>query len=331
MLAVFLAGLASTALGALLVFADRPLYTLPDSTVSGVAQRLADQQVAGVVMWAYGGVLTATGAMALFVAWIRDAERRTATSAVVLRSILPLAPVAAAVAVACTTLLSPPSGDAAAAPSRPDPSGIYERDCAECHGSGGGGTAKGPAIAEEGAASIDYVVSTGRMPIEDPDDEIKRGPAAYDRPTTIALAEYVASLGDGADAWPIPDVDVAAADVPNGGELYRLNCAACHQSVGFGGALIERAAPGLDAATATEAAEAIRVGPFEMPAFGRAALSDDEVADVTAYVTEVLQHSQDRGGWAIWHLGPVPEGAVAILIGLALMTLAAVWIEGRAS
>ena len=172
MLAVFLARLASTALGALLVFADRPLYTLPDSTVSGVAQRLADQQVAGVVMWAYGGVLTATGAMALFVAWIRDAERRTATSAVVLRSILPLAPVAAAVAVACTTLLSPPSGDAAATPSRPDPSGIYERDCAECHGSGGGGTAKGPAIAEEGAASIDYVVSTGRMPIEDPDDEI---------------------------------------------------------------------------------------------------------------------------------------------------------------
>ena len=181
MLAVFLARLASTALGALLVFADRPLYTLPDSTVSGVAQRLADQQVAGVVMWAYGGVLTATGAMALFVAWIRDAERRTATSAVVLRSILPLAPVAAAVAVACTTLLSPPSGDAAAAPSRPDPSGIYERDCAECHGSGGGGTAKGPAIAEEGAASIDYVVSTGRMPIEDPDDEINAAP----RRTTV--------------------------------------------------------------------------------------------------------------------------------------------------
>lgn len=355
-LAVFAVALASIALGALLVFARRPLYHLPAAT-SGPTQLLVDQQVAGVMMWAYGGLLTAASGLALFVVWMRDAERRSSLHdrigdghgtpplaptptpssvsavgaaddhrAVRLRSVFIAAPLLAAATMFTVGLSDNAPTAAPTVDGASTGSSIYRRDCAECHGADGTGTSNAPSIADAGAAYVDYVVSSGRMPIERPDDPVERGTPRYDRETTVALAEYAGSLGDHAGPG-IPDADLATADVANGGELYRLNCAACHQSVGAGGALVERAAPPLGSATGTQTMEAIRVGPFEMPAFGEAALSDDEVRDVAAYVTAVIQDPEDRGGWAIWHLGPVPEGAVAIIVGLGFLVLVSRWIE----
>ncbi len=333
-LALFGFGLVMTGLGALLVLADEAFYELPRATSTSAVDRLVDQQLAGVLMWAYGGLLTAVSALTLFTAWLRHAERRHPGIGVGHRlTVLPLVPLGAAAVMFAVVFLRPsatPVG-ASGTGSSPPVAMIYERDCAECHGSDAAGTAKGPSLVEVGAGYVDYVVSTGRMPIQRPDDPVERGPAGYDRPTTIALANYVASLGGTTDAPAIPDASefTDGGQVPRGGELYRLNCAACHQSVGAGGALVERAAPPLGSATATQTAEAIRAGPFEMPAFGRADLSDQDVVDVTAYVTQVIQQPEDRGGWAIWHLGPVPEGAVAIVIGLGTLVLIMRWIEPR--
>jgi ubiquinol-cytochrome c reductase cytochrome c subunit len=202
---------------------------------------------------------------------------------------------------------------------------LYSGACATCHGPSGHGTRRGPSLVGVGAASADYELSTGRMPLADPEATPERHRPAYSPATIRAVVRLVAGFGPGP---AIPSVTIRRADVAAGATLYRLNCAACHQAVGSGGALVQREAPALTHATPTQVGEAIRVGPGQMPSFGRAALSDREMSEVAAYVV-VLHHPDDAGGLSIWHLGPVPEGAVAILVGLGLAVLATMWIGDR--
>jgi len=204
---------------------------------------------------------------------------------------------------------------------------IFLRDCAVCHGADARGTNRGPSLAHEGTASLDYWISTGRMPLSSPGAAPSRGTPKYPRRTIDALVRYVQSI-DGGGGPSIPVVNLATANVAAGGELFRLNCAACHSWAGGGGALTARAAPSTHQATATQIAEAIRVGPGRMPAFGPAALSKRQLSEVVAY-TRYLDHPDDRGGWALGHLGPYSEGAVAVVIGLGLLVVAARWLGTR--
>ena len=64
-----------------------------------------------------------------------------------------------------------------------------------------------------------------------------------------------------------------------------------------------------------------------MPAFGEAALTDDQLNDVVTYV-RYLDKPRDRGGSALWHLGPVAEGAIALAILGALLCFT-LWIGER--
>ena len=72
-LAVFVALLPMTVLGVGMVLAGTPWYEL--------RRQLADQQVAGVVMWAGGGSLALVGALTLGAAWVGRAGRVTAGAA----------------------------------------------------------------------------------------------------------------------------------------------------------------------------------------------------------------------------------------------------------
>jgi ubiquinol-cytochrome c reductase cytochrome c subunit len=220
---------------------------------------------------------------------------------------------------------------AAAAPTSPPPGfdarTTYLGDCAICHGVDGEGTARAKAIASRGAADVDYELSTGRMPLPPlakPGVRIRRHPARYSPPEIAALIAYVAGLGGNAGV-PIPQVDLSRADMARGGDLYRGQCAACHAWAGDGGALLDRAAPALHDATPTQVAEAVRVGPGTMPAFGQAAFTDEEVDSIVAYV-RYLDHPRDRGGNPIWHLGPLAEGLVAWVFGVGLVILSLLWI-----
>jgi ubiquinol-cytochrome c reductase cytochrome c subunit len=207
----------------------------------------------------------------------------------------------------------------------PDVEDLFRADCAVCHGAGGRGTSRGPSLVGVGEAAAHYQLTTGRMPLPDPDAPSRRRDPAYPPETIEALVDLVGSFGGGPD---VPTVDVRGADVSRGGTLYRLNCAACHQSTGEGGALVQREAPPLDRSTPVQVVEAIRLGPGQMPQFGPAALDDAQARDVAAYV-QYLRAPDDAGGLPIWHLGPVPEGAVAIIVGLGLAVLATTWIGSR--
>ena len=74
---VFLTALHSGALGALLAFAPSPWYH--DYVRRGAAwhvDALADQQLAGLLMWIPAGVVFIVLGLALFAAWMGEAERR---------------------------------------------------------------------------------------------------------------------------------------------------------------------------------------------------------------------------------------------------------------
>jgi len=111
--------------------------------------------------------------------------------------------------------------------------------------------------------------------------------------------------------------------------LFTQNCAGCHQVAAQGGLVVGGTAPRLADSTPTEIAEAVRVGPYLMPRFTRRQLSDRDVDSVIRYV-QLTQRPDNRGGWGIANLGPIPEGLVAwLLAGVALLGVAVV-IGGRA-
>jgi ubiquinol-cytochrome c reductase cytochrome c subunit len=236
------------------------------------------------------------------------------------------------------------AGQTTAAPV--DARAVYLRDCATCHGADASGTSVGPSLQGVGRASVDYWLTTGRMPLvanarpaksaagqsppgqrlADPTAQPRRSNPAY-RPEVIAAIEgYIASIAPGGP--DLPKVDIVGASLAEGGEVFRLQCAACHEWAGVGGALYQREAPSLRLATTNQVAEAVRTGPGQMPAFGPSAVPADELAPLVAYV-RYLDHPANRGGQSLWYVGPVAEGGIAIVVGLGALLLVSRWIGDR--
>jgi ubiquinol-cytochrome c reductase cytochrome c subunit len=237
---------------------------------------------------------------------------------------------AAPVALAACDYLSGDVGPYRAALEQDAASGkdLYLRDCAWCHGNRGEGTARGPDLISgtNGAAFTDFMVSTGRMPIDVPTQRAERGPPDYPKPQIDALVSYVASLGGtGPD---IPELELDEGSLAEGLELYQENCAACHSTTLIGGAFDAGSPPGstsiiapeLTDATPVEIAEAMLVGPDGMPVFGPETFSDEQVNSIVRYVS-LQQEPNDRGGAPIGHIGPVAEGAFGWIVGMGAMVL----------
>jgi ubiquinol-cytochrome c reductase cytochrome c subunit len=204
---------------------------------------------------------------------------------------------------------------------------LYLVGCVSCHGAEGEGTDQAPTLVGVGAAAADFYLTTGRMPAAYPQGyQSTRKEPAYDQAQIDALVAYVASLGDGP---PIPQVDLADANLSRGGVLFRANCAACHQAAGNGGALsYGKNAPSLHQATPTQVVEAMRIGPGEMPVFDPRLLSAQDANDIAAYV-EYLRDPDHPGGFPLEGFGPVTEGFVALLFGLGGTVALCFWIVGR--
>lgn len=218
---------------------------------------------------------------------------------------------------------------AGVARAQPDPVAegrrLYVEACASCHGASGAGTANGPDLRAAGAAGAHFYLSTGRMPLASTNDQAVRKEPALARDEINEIVAYVASLGEGP---VIPYVSPEEASLQDGAELYVSNCAPCHGAAGNGGAAGRDAiAPALHRATPLEIAEALVVGPGQMPVFG---FSPDERAAVVAYVDH-LDDAEDPGGADIGGIGPVPEGFVAWGVGMTSLLIAALLIGRKAS
>jgi ubiquinol-cytochrome c reductase cytochrome c subunit len=126
---------------------------------------------------------------------------------------------------------------------------------------------------------------------------------------------YVSGFGGPA----IPAVDPHRGDVARGKEAFTESCAGCHQVLGRGGIVTGAFVPALTDATPRQLAEAVRVGPYLMPPFGERQIDQRELDDIAAYV-RASRHPDDRGGWGIGNIGPVPEGMIAwLLAGVVLL------------
>jgi ubiquinol-cytochrome c reductase cytochrome c subunit len=202
---------------------------------------------------------------------------------------------------------------------------LYLVHCSSCHGVDAKGTGKSPTLVGAGAASADFYLRTGRMPLNDPDEQPMRHPPAFSETQIRSIVAYVASLGPG-PAIPTPK----PGNLVSGNQLFILNCAQCHNDAGAGGALsYGDIVPALHRASVVDVAEAVRIGPKPMPVFGPQTMSDQQVWDVGSYV-QYLHHPHDRGGLNLGHLGPIPEGFVAWIVGLGVLLLAARLIGTRA-
>ncbi|MCU1345757.1 MAG: cytochrome c class [Acidimicrobiia bacterium] len=212
----------------------------------------------------------------------------------------------------------------AAAVGNPDRGRLqFESDCATCHAPDGSGSYLGPSIRTVGMASVDFQIRTGRMPLLG-NDPSRRANPHY---TEQQIADLVAYTGTIVTGPPIPTVDPHAS-TSNGQELYQLNCAACHHAAAVGGVLANNVqVPSLTHSTPEQVVEAMRTGPGQMPIFTKG-FTDEQASEVAAYV-QYLRHPRDRGGLTLGHLGPVPEGLVALALGLGGCIAFARWLGTR--
>jgi ubiquinol-cytochrome c reductase cytochrome c subunit len=101
----------------------------------------------------------------------------------------------------------------------------------------------------------------------------------------------------------------------------------CHGSQGDGAAIgFLDWAPSLDHATLTEVAEAIRVGPGEMPRFGERQLSATDMNDIAGYLS--AHNARPDVMLPLATSGPVPEGLLGWL-GAGLMAFLAYAFSAR--
>ncbi len=213
---------------------------------------------------------------------------------------------------------------------------LFAQTCSSCHGNDANGVGPdgqatiGPNLQGVGAATVDFWVSSGRMPAADVKAvEAERRPTRLTPKQALELAAWVNSLDPAVPAVPYPHLDGANQSV--GADLFSLNCAACHTIEGTGDALAYGTnAPSLinKQVTAQQVVEAVRTGPANMPRFS-GNLSDAQVRDIVSYVTGRLQHPTNPGGFSLGGVGPVAEGFVALLLGVGGLALIAFWIGER--
>jgi ubiquinol-cytochrome c reductase cytochrome c subunit len=213
---------------------------------------------------------------------------------------------------------------------------LFAQTCSSCHGNEANGVDPegqatiGPNLQGVGAATVDFWVSTGRMPAADVKAvEAERRATRLTPLQALELAAWVNSLDPAVPAVPTPHLGGSNQSV--GMNLFSLNCAACHTIEGSGDALaFGTNAPSLEvkSITAQQVVEAIRTGPANMPRFS-GNLTDQQVRDITSYVTGRLQHPDNPGGFSLGGVGPVAEGFVALLIGVGGLVLICFWIGER--
>ncbi len=207
---------------------------------------------------------------------------------------------------------------------------LFEENCSSCHLPTAQGSAIAPSLLGVGPATVDFWVTTGRMPAATPlQIQAEEKPPRLTDKQAEEVAAWINSLTPSAPY--IPDVHTKGADLTKGATLFALNCAACHTITGAGDALaFGTYAPTLHLATATQVAEAIRTGPGNMPRF-TGNLSDAQVRDIVAFVTSKIKHPQNAGGFGLGGVGPVTEGFVALLFGVGGLMLVSFWIGDRSS
>src|SRR3954465_6610972 len=157
---------------------------------------------------------------------------------------------------------------------------LFAANCASCHGINAQGSGVAPSLIGVGAASVDFQVGTGRMPAAASGPQAEQKPVQFTDKQVAALASYIATLGPG-PSIPSAEYLTGKGDVATGAELFRVNCAMCHNVAGAGGALTEgKYPPALHETSALHMYAAMVTGPQNMPVFSDMNLSTEDKRDI---------------------------------------------------
>jgi ubiquinol-cytochrome c reductase cytochrome c subunit len=205
---------------------------------------------------------------------------------------------------------------------------LYSRSCITCHGQNLDGVPnRGPSLIGVGEAAVYFQVHTGRMPLARQGAQAQEKPPVFSDKEIEQLMAYVQANGGGPT---LPSGDLRDGDLAQGGELFRLNCASCHNFVGKGGALSSgKAAPSLANASDLEVYTAMLTGPENMPVFGDNQLTPDEKRSIINYV-QTVKFQADPGGAGIGRIGPVGEGLVIWVVGVGALMFGIFWMGSKA-
>ncbi|OMH37077.1 c-type cytochrome [Tersicoccus sp. Bi-70] len=208
---------------------------------------------------------------------------------------------------------------------------LFISNCATCHGMGAKGSPAGPSLVGVGAASVDFQVGTGRMPMAANGPQAEQKPAQFNDEQTRQLAAYVASLGAGPAVPSEEQLDTSKGDAAKGGEVFRVNCAMCHNAAAAGGALTRgKYAPALKDVSEKHIYEAMVTGPQNMPVFNNSNITPDEKRNLITFL-KTIEAQGSPGGADLGSLGPVSEGLFAWVAGLGVIIAFTIWLTSRSS
>jgi ubiquinol-cytochrome c reductase cytochrome c subunit len=204
---------------------------------------------------------------------------------------------------------------------------LFMANCASCHGLNAEGTGEAPTLIGVGAAAVDFQVGTGRMPMALQGPQAEAKPVQFTEQQIADMAAYVASLAPGPE---IPSTEYTEAyltgdaNVAEGAELFRINCAMCHNVAGAGGALTEgKFAPDLKDIDPAHIYEAMAV-------FNDQNVSPEDKANIISYL-KYLDDNPSPGGLDLGGLGPVSEGLFVWIFALGAIVAITVWLTAKSN
>lgn len=207
---------------------------------------------------------------------------------------------------------------------------LFQANCATCHGMDLQGTDNGPSLYGVGELSVEFQLATGRMPLQMQGPQAPQKPVQFTQPQIEAMASYVQSVAPG-PTYPADWVLNGEGDVAHGAELFRINCAMCHNVAAAGGALTEgKYAPPLTHTSPLHIYAAMVTGPQNMPVFGDMNLSEKDKQDIISALI-FQQEAVSVGGFTLGSLGPVSEGLFIWIFGIGALVGATVWITAKSN
>ncbi|TNC23889.1 cytochrome bc1 complex diheme cytochrome c subunit [Amycolatopsis alkalitolerans] len=209
---------------------------------------------------------------------------------------------------------------------------VYNNTCITCHGANLQGVQnRGPSLIGVGDAAVYFQTSTGRMPMVRQEAQAARKPPMLSPEEIDAVGAYIQAHGGGPERPAQTGAALQGSDPARGGELFRLNCASCHNFTGRGGALSAgKYAPNLDPASEDQIYTAMLSGPQNMPKFSDRQLTPNEKKDIIAYIKSVSNGNNNPGGDSLGGFGPASEGVIAWIVGIGALIGVTLWIGSRA-
>ena len=224
---------------------------------------------------------------------------------------------------------------------------LYDTSCVTCHGQNLEGVPdRGPSLLGVGDAAVYFQVSSGRMPAVRGEAQAARKPSKFTQTQIDQLGAYIQAMGGGPrvlyehnsdgslkrneEGLPVLAMEsLRGKDLGKGSELFRLNCASCHNFTGRGGALSSgKYAPPLTDVNEQQLYTAMLTGPQNMPKFSNRQLSEEEKKDIIGFI-RYADTTPNPGGYGLGGFGPASEGVFMWAIGITAIIAGAMWIGSR--